>query len=847
VLRLALHTLFFLSGAAALGYQLVWAKLLSTGLGHEMPAVLAIICAFMAGMALGAAFIDRLIPRSARSGLWLCGLELTIGAWAVLVSFLISHTNDLALRLIGLTPNAVKHWLIAFSIPAIVLLPATAAMGATFPAMEKFLSALAPKNSSIGSVYGANTFGAVAGTLLAPYALMPALGFAKSCWVFAAFNMVVSLGCLALARVPRSATERPREPEQQSGRISRRNIAVTLFLTGLLGIGYETAGVRVLSQVLENTVYTYAAVLAVFLAGNAAGAASYHRWWRHFEPTRLLSHLLNALAIAALLGVFIMAQTQEIHERARRLGDSMPAVLMAELITASAVFALPTFFMGAVFSHLVQLARAMRGRIGDVVALNTLGAAVAPALCLMLLPALRCKWTLITIGVGYACVPITFKLPRSWLPLVIVVALWLACISPLRMVEAPPGGRVADYREGIMASVAVLADADGHRTLRVDNRFQMGGTAAADAEYRQAHLPLLLHPAPKRALFLGLGTGISFGAASLYPGLKADGVELVPEVVEVMPAFQPQNFSPAEQPNLKLHVADARRFVRTTGAHYDVIIGDLFHPYRDGAGALYTREHFVAIRQRLATNGLFCQWLPLHQLDEPTLRVITRTFLDVFPNAEAWLLRFNVDVPVMALVARHGQPGYSANWIESRLNDGALANELKRLALGDSVRIFGHLLAGPAELRAFANDAPLNTDQDQRVTFMAPRLSYQKNVKPYATLLTLLAVAKPDASVVLPNDTAFAQRVSRYIAARNVYLHGLIHDAEKRSDAAVDAYIESARLSPDFTSGYAQCLSLATVISKSDPAHAKRILERLIEAQPARPVAREMLEKLFPR
>src|SRR5439155_19842133 len=169
-----------------------------------------------------------------------------------------------------------------------------------------------------------------------------------------------------------------------------------------------------------------------------------------------------------------------------------------------------------------------------------------------------------------------------------------------------PGGRIAEYREGVMASVAVIEDAGGDRVLRVNNRFQMGGTAAAAAEYRHAHIPLLLHRAPKRALFLGLGTGITFGAAALHPDLQSDGVELVPEVVELMPLFAPSNFAPYRQPQLKLSVADARRHVRATGVHYDVIVADLFHPARDGAGSLYTLEHFRAVRERLAPGGLFC-------------------------------------------------------------------------------------------------------------------------------------------------------------------------------------------------------------------------------------------------
>src|SRR5205823_12557724 len=138
--------------------------------------------------------------------------------------------------------------------------------------------------------------------------------------------------------------------------------------------------------------------------------------------------------------------------------------------------------------------------------------------------------------------------------------------------QAPPGGRVAVYREGVMASVAVVEDANRDRVLRVDNRFQMGGTAAAPAEYRHAHIPLLLHRSPKRALFLGLGTGITFGAASLHPHLLSAGVELVPEIVDVMPQFEPYNFAPQQKAKLKLFVADPRRFDSVTDAQHDVLV-----------------------------------------------------------------------------------------------------------------------------------------------------------------------------------------------------------------------------------------------------------------------------------
>jgi spermidine synthase len=280
-----------------------------------------------------------------------------------------------------------------------------------------------------------------------------------------------------------------------------------------------------------------------------------------------------------------------------------------------------------------------------------------------------------------------------------------------------------------------------------------------------------------------------------------------------------------------------------------VIVADLFHPARDGEGFLYTREHFRAIRQRLASGGLFCQWLPLHQLDEAMLRVIVRTFLDVFPEAQAWLLQFNVDTPVLGLIGAFEPIRYSSEWVEKRLHDPQLQEQLKKLSLADSVRLFGNLVAGPETLRDFAGDAPPNTDDQPRVTFGAPRLTYQKGATSYGRLMALLTFGSCNSREVLKlgSDTEanrFIERLTKFILARDVYLRGLVAEAEGQQTKAIDAFVESARLSEDFTAGYAQCLTLASLQAKNDPAKARALLERLVAAQPLRPVAEDMLKRL---
>jgi len=853
-----LYLIFFFSGAVALGYQIAWVRLFANGLGHEMPATLAVIAAFMGGMGLGAWRLDKSINRSAQPGYWYATLELVIGLWAFVSVALIPLANRFSGPLIGLAPSGVRHWAVAFGLPFALILPATVAMGATFPAMERFVAPLAADGRCVGAVYAANTIGAVAGTLLSAFLVVPALGLRASVCSFALINLACAATAYALQRRSNYASSRVKlEPTEASvppvGIATRNSQLATLFrlcCTGLLGIGYETVGIRVLSQVLENTVYTFAAVLSVFLLGTAIGAAAYHRWLRRRAVHLLATDLLCGLSLACMLGVLALSRAQLFYELCRNaMGDSQSAVLGAEMAVAAAVFGVPTLFMGALFSHLVQASRRNDGGVGSAAAVNTFGGAVAPALFgVLLLPAVGSKWTLVLISLGYLGLVSKMR-PWRWLFPLLPLSLLLILPGNLQIVQKPPGGKLADYREGAMASVAVLEDAAGHKTLRVNNRFQMGGTAAAEAEYRHAHIPLLLHPAPKRALFLGLGTGITFGAASLHPGLASDGVELVPEVVAVMPEFEPYNFAPERQPQLTLHVADARRFIRTASGHYDVIVADLFHPARDGAGSLYTVEHFRAVRERLSPGGLFCQWLPLHQLDEQMLRIIVHSFLEVFPTAQAYLLRLNVDAPVVGLMGSSAWPHYSGEWVEKRLVDPAMEKQLKQLALADSLRLFGGLVAGPQELRQFAGNAPLNKDDRPRVTFQAPQFTYQKQANPYGRLTALLEhrVSSPAELLQLGPDPAaqeFARRLSRYTQARDVYIHGLVAQSEGRSPEALEAFVESARLSEDFTSGYAQCLTIASLEAKTNPQKARALLQRLVEAQPSRAVAAEMMKRL---
>ena len=200
-----LLALFFCSGLAGLGYQIVWAKQFGAGIGHEYPATLAVVTAFMSGMALGALIFDRLPARVQSTNSVYGWLEILIGTWGALASLISPFLNSAILRLVGVAPSPGRHWTVIFFGVFISLLPATAAMGASLPALQRFVSTSA-KRSSIGVLYGVNTAGATFGALASAFWIIPQAGLSNASFAFAGLNLACGLGALAIAKTSGART-----------------------------------------------------------------------------------------------------------------------------------------------------------------------------------------------------------------------------------------------------------------------------------------------------------------------------------------------------------------------------------------------------------------------------------------------------------------------------------------------------------------------------------------------------------------------------------------------------------------------------------------------------------------
>jgi spermidine synthase len=362
------------------------------------------------------------------------------------------------------------------------------------------------------------------------------------------------------------------------------------------------------------------------------------------------------------------------------------------------------------------------------------------------------------------------------------------------------------------------------------------------------HLPLLLAPEAESALFLGVGTGATLGAVTHYPLETVDAVELVPGVLRALPWFAEVNEGVDESSRVHFHTADARRFVHAAERSYDLIVGDLFHPGRDGAGNLYSLEHFQAVAKRLSPRGLYAQWIPLYQFDVANLKTVVRTFLAVFPETHSFQGLYSAENPALVLLGSASPSTGGGPWplslaeLESRLQEP----EYRRWGLNDARDLLGAYMLDRRALAELAGPGPLNTDLHPRVLFEAPPSAYEKRRElAWSSLEALLPLRSSLPAGLLEVKEGRRARVEGTVAlfskALGHYLEGDIRRVENEGKAnprAVEAYLLAFETAPEFAPAKGMLLYLASV----NPRVADTVLGRMLQRSPGDPQIRRALE-----
>lgn len=640
--------LYTVSGVVALAYEVLWVRMLSLQFGVSIFGAVITVTAFMAGLGAGSLLGLRLARGVRRPLRAFAALEAAIAVYALLLPALLAHWDGLLGHLAAVT--GVWQWYLLQCAAALGLLFVPAcAMGAGFPLV---LKAGEHTCAGVGGLYGLNTLGGALGALL-PLGLLPLLGWTVALQTVACLGLTVA-ACAVLLSLYWPAAWVGQAPRPMGSH--SRPEAVTLLAyagIGLAALALEIGWTRLFGMILLRTEYVMAVILAVFLFGIAAGSLLVRR-----NPSRNWLDVYPALA-----GSFSLVSLWALPGISRWVERSDFSSLTSAMVWQGGAIALVTLPVTLVLGAWLPL---LSHRLGEQVrngpwlyGANAVGGALgALGTGFVIIPWLGTPGTLCAAAVLLFVCGMVWASTR-WLWLALGVMLLLAFpvwhMPPVHTLLplAHGGSRDLYVHEDAISITHVVQQSDGQRVLLSDLQRMDASTdpSAVALQKDQARLPLLLHPNPRRVLFLGLGTGISAAGSVPFPSVKTrTAVELSRGAIAAAPRwFGPVNDDITHKARVVWD--DARHFLAAGGKDYDVIVGDVFHPDMVGRSALLSVQQFQRVRARLAPGGLFVQWLALNQFDPASLQTVMRTFQHVFPNAVGYIdgFRFALVGPQGAL------------------------------------------------------------------------------------------------------------------------------------------------------------------------------------------------------
>ena len=730
--------LLMVSGTAGLVYQLLWVKQLSLVVGVDVHAVTTAVSAFFTGLALGSYGFGKRADQLTRPLRVYAFVELGIAILGVTTTILLGHS---APWFVWLETHA---GLAAWALPLLLVgLPAIL-MGGTVPLMMRVVApAAAPVATTGGRLYAANTTGAILGTLLAPFWLIPMFGIRGSAWAAAAINVAVALAALLLARrVDARVAAQP--VSVQPSTVHRSRLALGMYsIVGGLALGYEVIWSQAIVQWTSTRSFAFAVVLATYLAGLVLGSAALaRRADRTTDPWGSFGLLIAAVGLCGLVGTFFAGNwLSSFQVKAAtwvfQLTHLESLAMAARFVVAAGWMVLiPTFLLGAAFPAALRLtAKATSsGRdTGTVLALNTFGGITGTMLTgFILVPQLGLERSLALMSSVAATVGIVAVLKGPavsrrlrWATfacagLVIAAGISLGPSHLGRLMAAARNGRLLFCEASAAGTVAVIEQGSPpHRFRRLYIQgVSNSGDSMTSLRYMrlQALLPLIIHRgAPRDVLVIGLGTGITAGSLLHYPGLERRVcAELLPAVVRGAALFD-GNLGVTTDARLDLRLRDGRRELLRSPERYDLITLEPPPPSAAGVVSLYSTDFYRLAAARLNTNGLLAQWLPLPTQTDVDTRSLVRSFLDVFPDATLWTTELHemliigaldrIELDGARIVARFRQPEVSA-----ALRDVGIASPAALLATWVTDR---------AGLESYAANAKPTTDDRPRIEYGA--------------------------------------------------------------------------------------------------------------------------------
>ncbi len=835
-----LYVCFFLSGAAALVYEIVWQRMLMLVFGVSAWSITAVLTAFMAGLALGSWCMGRFADRSTNPVRSYAFIEFSIALAALAVSFAIDPLMAAYVQIAhALEPGFLGSQLIRFVLAFLIFLIPSTLLGATMPFMSRIAAhSCRTIGSAFGWIYAINTLGSVGGAAVAGFVLIPKIGMRQAAYVALAGNVTAGLLAILLSfgrqlrTLPKTVVAHSRidvapSTHDRDKHLSIRQIHLIAASLGFLGLGYEVAWSRLLAVYTLNSVYVFTMLMTVFLGGLAIGggiAAVVIRRARN-GVSKILAYVQF---FAAMTGPLVLLFTQVAAEWSYdlQLGVSSD-VFWAEYSIAFGIVFIPTIIMGMSLPLLMELIPGGMdhpgGSVGKTYAFNAWGTVIGTALTgLVFIPWFGIRASLILLSVGnfiLACViaPSPERATprhRQLIPIASVVFIIACTFVPQNtqfyrpMVD--PNNAIVYYAEGRSAVVHIeLSQYAGEtqRSLLVDSQ-SVAGTARhlVTDQKMLAHLPLLLHPNPKRAISVGFGTG-----GTSYSMKQHDVETHCVEIERAVPAASRQFFAQNHgavgldqglgqyDSGFKLILDDARSWFHLATEPYDVIVDDLTSLQYKNNGNLYTVECFELIKKNLSPDGIACAWVPVNGIEENALKIAIKSFQEVFPHTSVWYFSNVVNYFVVVVGTPEPLSIDIKDW-RSRMTIPDVYYDLEEVGITNPYDLAASVILTEEEVARYVGNAPLHTDDK-------PILDYATHASFYAQTMSknlkqmMDSQSQPRKDWIKKGDPEIDAEYNtdwlRWRDSRNYVVDGHIHRHNGNDAKAAEMYQEAAKMVPE--------------------------------------------------
>lgn len=781
----ALLLLLLGSGGAALIYELVWFHILRLVIGSSSISLAALLVSFMGGLGLGSAALPRIVPETWHPLRVYAGIELAIGAIGLILLVALPAAQAVYLAAVGYGLGGV---LLRAFVCVICLLPPTALMGATLPALARWSDTTRVGVARTGLFYAANTIGAVAGVLLASFYLLRVFDTRTTTLVAVGLNILVALVAFGLAarhphRVARKVPERPvasAVPRAATASGVRAAVLVVAALSGFASLGAEVVWTRQLSLLFGATVYNFSLILAIFLAGLGGGSLVGAWVVRRVEPAHLaLGWCQLALLAAVPGGAYMIGHVIPAWQTGPSflpsVYDAVAVRFLVDMARCAAAVGPAAVLWGASFPLALAAANTGEADAGRLVArvsvANTIAALAGAVLfSLWIIPTFGTRTAQqVLVAVAALAAGVAFLWARrpsatgrqhagralsvsvrvaSALALLVTagLAVWAVPATPRGLIAfgRDIGGwdTIAQYHvvtEGVNASVAVTDSVAGYRQLHISGKV-VASTMDLDMRVQRmlGHVPALMHGAPRSVLVVGMGTGVTAGTFVRYPDVERIVIcEIEPSVLDASAAFSAENYAVLADPRTEVIYDDARHFLATTDEQFDVITSDPIHPWVRGAASLYSVEYHELVKARLRPGGVVAQWVPLYETNAASAKSQIGTFIRTFPDATLWNSDYLDAGYDLVLIGQAVPAALDGAAITRRLRDDpAMQASLNDVGLGSTVELLQTYAGRGTDLEPWLRDAEINRDRSLRLQYLAGlSLDYQDAYKIYGEIV----------------------------------------------------------------------------------------------------------------